>query len=36
MSSCIEFCGKPKRKNIRPEGKLEERKPELPFVNAGK
>lgn len=36
MSTCIEFCGKPKRRNLRPEGKLEDMKPELPTASSAK
>ncbi len=35
MSSCIEFCGT-KRKNLRPEGKLQQMKPEIPVSHAAK
>lgn len=36
MSTCIEFCGKPKRKNLRPEGKLEDGKPQIPMSSSNK
>lgn len=34
MSICIDFCGKTKRKNLRPEGKLVEKNPELTIIAA--
>lgn len=34
MSTCIEFCGKPKKKNKKPEGKFEEMKPEVPITSS--
>lgn len=36
MSTCIEFCGKPKRKNVPPEGKISNVKPELPTQKAAR
>lgn len=36
MSTCIEFCGKPRKKNKRPENKIEEIKPEVPMKSNNK
>ena len=36
MSNCIEFCGKPKKKNPKPVGVAAEIKPEIPVENMEK
>ena len=36
MSTCIEFCGRPKMRNLRPEGKFQESKPEIPIAKTKK
>lgn len=33
MSTCIQFCGKPKRKNRKPEGEFKSMKPEVAVMN---
>jgi hypothetical protein len=33
MSSCIEFCGKAKKKNKRPDGKFQQVRPEISVIN---